>query len=88
MSPSVNTDEVSCVTLPDKTLPSAYTAAKILMTAVPPNVYAATAVPPAGEQIRIVLMDAQSVRNKSVLINEYVRDEAINILAITEAWLK
>ena len=49
-----------------------------------------TAVPPAvtGEQIRIVLMNAQSVRNKTMLINEYVRDDDIDSLAITETWLK
>lgn len=38
--------------------------------------------------IHLVLMNAQSVRNKTLLINEYVRDDNIDLLAITETWLK
>ena len=87
--PCNNTGAVNRVALPVGASPSAIKAAKTIVTAVPLTV-GATAVPPAvtGEQIRIVLMNAQSVRNKTMLINEYVRDDDIDILAITETWLK
>ena len=38
--------------------------------------------------IFILLSCVAFVRNKTLLINEYVCDDAINILAITEIWLK
>ena len=58
--PCNNTGAVNRVALPVGASPSAITAVKTIVTAVPPTV-GATAVPPAvtGEQIRIVLMNAQ-----------------------------
>ena len=38
--------------------------------------------------IFILLSCVTLVRNKIFLINKYVRDDAIDILAITETWLK
>ena len=38
--------------------------------------------------ISLTLMNGQSARNKTMTINEYVREENINLLAITETWLK
>ena len=38
--------------------------------------------------ISLTLMNAQSVRNKTLTINEYVREENIDLLAITQTWLK
>ena len=38
--------------------------------------------------IFILLSCVTLVRNKTLLINEYVRDDTIDILAITETWLK
>ena len=35
----------------------------------------------------ILLSCVALVRNKTLLINEYVRDDAINILAITETYM-
>ena len=35
-----------------------------------------------------MLMNAKSVRNKTLLINEYVRGDAIDLPAVTETWLK
>ena len=37
--------------------------------------------------IFILLSCVALVRNKTLLINEYVRDDAINILAITETYM-
>ena len=34
------------------------------------------------------MLNAQSVRNTTLLINEYVREDAIDLLAIMETWLK
>ena len=38
--------------------------------------------------IFILLSCVTLVRNKTLLINEYVHDDAIDILANTETWLK
>ena len=38
--------------------------------------------------IFLLLSCVALVRNKKLLINKYVRDDAIDILAITETWLK
>ena len=38
--------------------------------------------------VHLVLMNDQSVRNKTLLINEYIHEDAIDLLAITETWLK
>ena len=86
MLPCNNTGAVSRVALPVGASPSAITAAKSVVTAVPPTVRVATVIPSA--MTHIVLMNAQSVRNKTLLINEYVHVDAIDILANTETWLK
>ena len=86
MLPCNNTGAVSGVALPVGASPSTITTARSVVTAVPPTVRVATVVPPAVT--RIVLMNAHSVMKKTLLINEYVRDDAIDILAIIETWLK
>ena len=86
MSPSNNAGAFSRVTVLVGASPSAIAATKTIATPVPPTVEAVTTI--TGEQTRIVFMNAQSVRNKTMFINEYVHDDVIDILAITETWLK
>lgn len=50
-----------------------------------------SATPPLASEspaTHLVLMNAQSVRNKTLTINEYVRYDQIDLLTITETWLK
>ncbi len=38
--------------------------------------------------ISLCLLNARSVNNKAILLNEYIADKEIDILALTETWLK
>ena len=40
------------------------------------------------KKLHLSVLDARSVNNKSLLINDYVVEMQIDILAITETWLK
>ena len=46
------------------------------------------AQPAKPASVHLVLKNAQSVRNKTLLIKECVREDAIDLLAVTETWLK
>ena len=71
MSPSNNAGAFSRVAVPVGASPSAIAATKTIVTPVPPKVEAVTTM--TGKHTRIVLINAQSVRNKTMLVNEYVR---------------
>ncbi|KAK6181912.1 hypothetical protein SNE40_009690 [Patella caerulea] len=41
-----------------------------------------------NDKLKLCLLNSRSVRNKSIELNQYILDESIDILLITETWLK
>ena len=52
-----------------------------------PDGNASSSAAQASQGLHVALMNAQSVRNKAVTINEYIGDDRLDLLAITETWL-
>ena len=52
-----------------------------------PDGNASSSAAQANKGLHVVVMNAQSVRNKALTINEYIGDDSLDLLAITEAWL-